>query len=455
MILLNNKIFLRLVLIFIILIAYILMPIIDRLSQIKTKYQSASNYISSYSNETRYNQLADSFLSGQLNLKLEPPAKLLALPDPYDPKANFPFRLNGFSDVSLYKGKLYLYFGLTPVITLYIPYKLLTNKKLPDRLATLIFTFGALTWSILILLYIQNQFFKQIPEWMILLSIGVLGFANLGLFLMRDAKSYQLTISCGNFFLMGSIFLLLYIENLKTFKWWTFYLLGSFLGLLAGSKPHYIFSTLALFLISILLVLKSNFKSSVKLKSLFFIITPLALCLTTIALYNYLRFEDIAEFGFRYQFSWNNSPLLHQTLYSFTYIIENLSFYLFKPGIGLIIYNPLTILSLLILFIDLALKQNNLFFQKSNVKFPTQPFLIILIPGCISFIFLLLFSITSYRFPADFLCPLLLANLIFWFYSYCRFGNNLKVRKLLQVIGGILGIVSIYWGISLTYVKFS
>src|SRR5262249_46036284 len=67
-----------------------------------------------------YPLLTDAFRAGQTSLRVQPPAALLALPDPFDPVANASLRLH---DASLYHGKYYLYFGPTPALVLFLPYK--------------------------------------------------------------------------------------------------------------------------------------------------------------------------------------------------------------------------------------------------------------------------------------------------------------------------------------------
>src|ERR1700722_6023730 len=56
--------------------------------------------------------------TGHADLSLQPDPRLLALADPYDPKANA-----GISalDTSLYGGHYYVYFGITPFVTLLVP----------------------------------------------------------------------------------------------------------------------------------------------------------------------------------------------------------------------------------------------------------------------------------------------------------------------------------------------
>ena len=80
-----------------------------------------------------YNQLVAGFQAGQLHLLADVPRGLVELPDPYDPVANKPWRLNPrdeqgvLHDTSYYNGRLYLYFGVTPALLLFWPYHLMAT----------------------------------------------------------------------------------------------------------------------------------------------------------------------------------------------------------------------------------------------------------------------------------------------------------------------------------------
>lgn len=65
-----------------------------------TKWDHTSNY---------YSQLADAFNNRRLYLDVKPSEAILASPDPYNP-TNRP-RQEELWDMSLYKGKIYLYWG--------------------------------------------------------------------------------------------------------------------------------------------------------------------------------------------------------------------------------------------------------------------------------------------------------------------------------------------------------
>src|SRR3954469_23004379 len=62
--------------------------------------------------------LADAFRHRRMSLLTEPPPELVALPNPYDAKANRTFREQGAHDLALYRGPYYLYWGPLPALLL-------------------------------------------------------------------------------------------------------------------------------------------------------------------------------------------------------------------------------------------------------------------------------------------------------------------------------------------------
>src|SRR5208283_362416 len=83
-----------------------------------------------------YNYLVRGFRSGHLSLQADLPAGLLKLKDPYDPVQNAAF---GLHDISLYKGRLYLYFGVAPALAAYWPFAALSGRYLEDPQALFLF----------------------------------------------------------------------------------------------------------------------------------------------------------------------------------------------------------------------------------------------------------------------------------------------------------------------------
>ena len=68
--------------------------------------------------------MVEGWLQGRLDLPLPEPEGLLSLSDPHDPVANEPFRHageQGVHDLSLYDGRLYMYWGPTPALVAFLP----------------------------------------------------------------------------------------------------------------------------------------------------------------------------------------------------------------------------------------------------------------------------------------------------------------------------------------------
>ena len=91
--------------------------------------------------DASYNLLAQGFRAGRLSLKKEVPPGFAQLADPYDPIANAPYRSAPYflNDLSYYKGRLYVYFGVTPALLLFWPVAALTGHYLFPQQAALIF----------------------------------------------------------------------------------------------------------------------------------------------------------------------------------------------------------------------------------------------------------------------------------------------------------------------------
>src|SRR5439155_11284335 len=83
-----------------------------------------------------YNYLGRAFAHGRLELPIKPSPELLALPNPWDPAANEPYRMH---DMALFHGRYYLYHGAGPAVMLFTPWLLITGHDLPERFALFLF----------------------------------------------------------------------------------------------------------------------------------------------------------------------------------------------------------------------------------------------------------------------------------------------------------------------------
>jgi len=106
---------------------------------------------------TRGNQITqeivDAFEAGQVSLLDEPSAELLAMENPYDWSARHALGVTCKWDHLLFEGKYYSYYGIAPVLLLYLPYHAITGYYFPA--AESILLFGALGIIFLSLLFLE------------------------------------------------------------------------------------------------------------------------------------------------------------------------------------------------------------------------------------------------------------------------------------------------------------
>ena len=238
-----------------------------------------------------YALLTDAFLAGQTNLLVQPPAEMLALPNPYDPVRNGKFRLH---DASLYHGKYYLYFGPTPAIVLFLPYKVLTGSHLPTRIAVALFCAGGFACSCALFFLLAKLERWDIPTWFASAAVISLGTAPAVSFLLAHASFYEVAIAAGYCFVMAGF--LLTAHSLGQDRPRVSSLVGAGLcfGLAVGCRPNYALLTI---LMVVLVTLRIR---SPKMLALPFV-GSVVLCGALLSVYNYARFQNPFEFGIRYQ----------------------------------------------------------------------------------------------------------------------------------------------------------
>lgn len=402
--------------------------------------------------------LAESFLHGKLHLPIEPRKELLELQNPYDPFQNDGLRLH---DSSLYKGKYYVYYGVVPVILIYIPYLLLFNTYVSDSFVALIFMFGAVIWSTLFLVYLRKRYFEKIPDWMLYLSVVLVALSNCATYNLRCMAEYQVAIGCAYFFLTGGIYWLCTSFKDSKIKFWRIILGSLFLGLCVGGRPFYLFNIVLLFF-TYYKIWKNNLINNLKVKLalLLSLLIPFVTVFTLLGVYNYLRFDNFFEFGHKYVLTNINYKeigffgvanvkanlylyLFHYPIYKpeFPYAFFNLTLpsffrypkiFYYEKMIGLFTGTPFVLLSFLLPFLlKKVSNQNNLETYK-DLKFPLFEFFMTLIPGILNITVLIFAIATTMRFYTDHSTYFVLATCIVWFYAYIRYkDSNIAMKRLI------------------------
>ena len=280
-----------------------------------------------------YNRLADGFLAGRTSFAEEAPPELARLANPYDPAQNAPYKK--YHDVTYYRGRYYLYFGPTPALVLLAPWKLLTGSSLSQNVAVVVFAWGVVAWSVLLLLEIRRRWFPHAPAWLCLTLVVALAFGSLLPQLLRRPLYYELAIASACFFGLAALWLLFraLAEGGRRPAWLGG--AGLCLGLAVAARPDYLFGAAAV----CSLVLWDWWHSEapalpaarIRLvaRPAAALLAPLGACGLALMLYNYVRFGHVTEFGTSYMLAGSNQTGLAQT--SLWNVPVNLYYYLCAP----------------------------------------------------------------------------------------------------------------------------
>jgi hypothetical protein len=281
-----------------------------------------------------YGALTEAFMSGQLNLKGEFDPRLLKLDNPYVAQLD----VRRPHDVSLYKGKFYLYFGAAPVILVYLPWRMLTGSWLAERVGTIIFCFLGVLLAATLLRRIRDRCLRDCGDLWLWLGIAVLGWGSPIFYLAQNETFYAVPISAAFFCIMlvavSTERALASAGNRSRCAWIAAASLAY--GLAVGSRPNFVFG-LPVFILPCLYLyvrMRGNGGGAGGARWAFVTaaVLPAAAVGAAIAAYNLLRFESPFEFGARYAFMGAGGDMRHVKLFGTGFLRENLFNYLFRSA---------------------------------------------------------------------------------------------------------------------------
>ncbi len=119
-------------------------------------------------------ELVDAFRAGQVHLLDEPSKELLAMENPYDWSARSALGVSAKWDHLLFGDKYYSYYGIAPVLLLFLPYNLLTGYYFPTAEAVLLFGVVGIIFLALLFLEFADIFCKKVPNSMLLSTLLIL-----------------------------------------------------------------------------------------------------------------------------------------------------------------------------------------------------------------------------------------------------------------------------------------
>lgn len=257
-------------------------------------------------------ELVDAFEKGQVKLDFDPPVELQNLENPYDLSQRNNSGISYAWDHVYFEGNYYSYYGIAPVVLLFLPYHLITGFYFPCIWAVMLF-------GMVGILFLSKLYFVIIKKWFGNLQIN---YVLMGLIILQlssgiwmsisRAAFYEIAISSGfAFTLVGAYFLISsnIIGEGKISKI-RLALATSFLAIAVLCRP-----TLAVYCIAALAFLYYGFKKQRNteknsrkntIKYLLSALLPFVIFGGVQIAYNWARFGSPIDFGIQYSLTIND-----------------------------------------------------------------------------------------------------------------------------------------------------
>ncbi len=263
-------------------------------------------------------ELVLAFEKKQVSLIQEPSESLLAAEDPYDKNLRDSEGVSSAWDHVFYNGKYYSYYGIAPVILLFLPYHKITGFFFPTDIAVMIFAiigiiFLALTYNAII-----QRWFSRIPSGCYIAGLLIIMTVCGIWFSTGRPLFYEISISSGFAFVaLGSYFLISsnVVSTGKT-SLPKVTLASLFLAVAVLCRP-----TLAVYSICACVYYALGFRKSAevadsediiqtipkrRIKYLVCALLPFVILGSVQMWYNYVRFDSPLDFGIKYSLTIND-----------------------------------------------------------------------------------------------------------------------------------------------------
>lgn len=286
-----------------------------------TRYKNPNHSVADDFKATSGNQISqeivDAFEAGTAVLNTEVSEGLLNIENPYDDSQRADAidagQLSGYMwDHLLYDGKYYSYYGIGPVLLIFLPYHMITGYYFPSVWAVWFFSAGGIMFLTAFYLNFMKRFFSNIRSSLILSGLAMIQLVTGIYFCLPVTNFYEIAQSSGFFFVTGGAYFLItsnVIGNGKISNW-RICLSSVFLSFGVLCRP-----TLAVYCIAALFFIGAGFIKNKKLSSdgkkinipyILCSMIPFVVIGLVQMIYNYVRFGSFLDFGIQYSLTIND-----------------------------------------------------------------------------------------------------------------------------------------------------
>ncbi len=263
-------------------------------------------------NHNQYDELAQAILSGKTYIDNDDvPQSLINMDNPYDTTSRAQTAtLTGDTyrwDVSFFNGHYYVYFGIVPLLIMYLPFRAFFNAPFPSAIGIIAFASLFALGVFKLLGFLCEKYFKNVSLGVYLLTS--LSFINCcgAMFLVKRPDFYSIPIITAMSFVIWGIYFWLKGKNSKKNQS-VYYTLGSFCCALAvGCRPQ----SVLMCAVALPLFWEYFFKDKMLfkkegIKNIIALGVPFIIVASGVMYYNFIRFGSPFDFGSGYNLTTND-----------------------------------------------------------------------------------------------------------------------------------------------------
>ncbi len=283
-------------------------------------------------------EIVDAFENGRTYLYECEDEALLSLENPYDESQRNEIAAAYPWDHLLFEGKIYSYYGIAPVLALFLPYHMLTGYYFPTIWAA--WLFGVLGIFFLTKMYLcfADRFFRETHGSLIVMGAVILQASSGIFFNFFDSTFYEIAQTSGFLCVAGGAYFLIssgVIGDGEISKW-RLAVSGVFLAMGVLCRPTLAVYCLAamLFVFAGFMKLKGGYTKGSKVKYyapyLICSLLPYVIIGSVQMWYNWARFGSVLDFGIQYSLTIND--FTNAEYHTHFVFISFFSFLLAMPG---------------------------------------------------------------------------------------------------------------------------
>lgn len=250
----------------------------------------------------QYELMAENILAGRIHFEYGDEDQLSQLKNPYDPAERKASGVKYHWDHAFYNGTYYMYFGVVPVLLLFLPYRILTGTALTTFHATQVFAALIVAGMFALFHLLSKLFFKKL-HYSAYLALSV-SFSVMSVwYSSAEPALYCTAITAAIALEVWSLFFFVKAvwgeqrENRQL----VYAAIGALLGALVfGCRPPIALANILVIPMLAVFIRQHKF-TAVLFGKLVLAALSYAVVAAALMLYNYARFDNPFEFGQAYQ----------------------------------------------------------------------------------------------------------------------------------------------------------